>query len=96
MQSYSNEDVWNIDGTGVFWKALPDNGFGQKVNECKGGRRSNQRFIVNGADKSESKPFIIWKSENPRCFKGFSCLLSTIVSLWPGCQEIFYTWLSQN
>lgn len=27
-------------------------------------------FIVNAAGKSETKPIVIWKSENPRCFKG--------------------------
>ena len=61
---------------GVFWKALPDKGFGQKVKECKGGKKCKQRFtvtfIVNGVGKSEGKPIIIWKSENPRYFKGIN------------------------
>ena len=74
MQGYSSDDIWNLDESGVFWKALPDKGFGQKVKECKGGKRSKQRltvtFIVNGAGKSESKPIVLWRSENPRCFKG--------------------------
>ena len=26
-------------------------------------------FIVNVAGKSEVKPIVIWKAENPRCFK---------------------------
>ena len=79
VQGYSNEDIWNLDESGVFWKALPDKGFGQKVKECKGGKKSKQRFtiafIVNAAGKSESKPIIIWKSENPRCFKKSELLL---------------------
>ena len=76
VQGYSGEDVWNLDETRVFWKALPDKGFGQKVKECKGGKKCKQRFtvtfIVNGVGKSEGKPIIIWKSENPRCFKGIN------------------------
>ena len=76
VQGYSSEDVWNLNETGVFWKALPDKGFGQKVKECKGGKKCKQRFtvtfIVNGVGKSEGKPIIIWKSENPRCFKGIN------------------------
>ena len=76
VQGYNSEDVWNLDETGVFWKALPDKGFGQKVKECKGGKKCKQRFtdtfIVNGVGKSEGKPIIIWKSENPRCFKGIN------------------------
>ena len=27
-------------------------------------------LVVNGAGRSESIPIVIWKSENPRCFKG--------------------------
>ena len=27
-------------------------------------------FIVNAAGKSEVKPIVIWKAENPCCFKG--------------------------
>ena len=74
VQGYSSEDVWNLDESGVFWQALPDKDFGQKVKLCKSGKKSKQRFtvtfIVNGAGKSESKPIVIRKSENPRCFKG--------------------------
>ena len=44
------------------------------MKQCKGKKKSKQRFtvtfIVNGAGKSESKPIVIWRSENPRCFKG--------------------------
>ena len=30
------EDVWNMDETGVFWRALPDSGFGlTKIDECQ-------------------------------------------------------------
>ena len=29
-QGYSKDDLWNMDETGVFWKALPNRGFGQK------------------------------------------------------------------
>ena len=74
VEGYQVEDVWNLDESGVFWKALPDKGFGERVKQCKGGKKSKQRFtvtfIVNGAGRSESMPIVIWKSENPRCFKG--------------------------
>ena len=42
--------------------------------ECKGGKKSKYRvtiaFFVNGVGQSESQPVVIWKSKNPRCFKG--------------------------
>ena len=36
----------------------------------KSKHRFTVTFIVNAAGKSESKPIVIWKSANPRCFKG--------------------------
>ena len=38
VQGYEKEDIWNMDETGVFWRALPDGGFGQKSSSCKGGK----------------------------------------------------------
>lgn len=74
MQGYSAEDIWNMDETGVFWRALPESGFGQKGRECKGGKKCKQRitvaFFVSAAGVKE-KPIVIWKSENPRCMKRF-------------------------
>ena len=39
ITGYKVEDIWNLDESGVFWKTLPDKGFGQKVKECKGGKK---------------------------------------------------------
>lgn len=38
MVGHSANDIWNLDDTGVFWKALPDEGFGQRTKQCKGGK----------------------------------------------------------
>ena len=73
VAGYSPSDIWNIDEKGCFWRALPEKGFGRKGQECKGGKKSKHRatiaFIVNGAGQSECMPIVIWKSNNPRCFK---------------------------
>ena len=73
LQGYSAEDIWNLDETGRFWRALPDKGFNQRVKECKGGKQSKQQitvtFIVNAVGASEAKSIVIWKSNKPRCFK---------------------------
>lgn len=39
IQGYEKEDVWNMDETGIFWRALPERGFGQKSRSCKGGEK---------------------------------------------------------
>lgn len=74
LEGYKPEDIWNVDETGCFWKALPDKGLGQMKAECKCGKKSKHRvtiaFFVNAAGESESLPVVIWKSQNPRCFKG--------------------------
>ena len=73
LHGYSADDIWNLDETGCFWRALPDKGFNQRAKDCKGGKQSKQRitvtFIVNAAGASEAKPIVIWKSYKPRCFK---------------------------
>ena len=67
VKNYSNDDIWNLDESGVFWQALPDSGFGQKGNSVMGGSKVKKRitvaFFVSAAGKSK------WKSENLRCLK---------------------------
>ena len=71
---YEARDIWNCDETGLFWKALLDKGLAEKKKACKGGKKSKLRvtiaFFVNSAGESECPAVVIWKSENPRCFKG--------------------------
>ena len=74
VKGYEPDDIWNMDESGVFWRALPENGFGQKGKQCKGGKKSKQRvtvaFFVTAAGNKE-KPVFIWESETPRCLKRF-------------------------
>ena len=50
VQGYSKDDiVWNMDDTGVIWKALPNHGFGQKDKECK----EKQRTTASGKIKNK-------------------------------------------
>ena len=74
IEGYEARDIWNCDETGLFWKALPDKGLAEKKKACKGGKKSKLRvtitFFVNSAGESECPPVVIWKSANPRCFKG--------------------------
>ena len=73
LRGYDKKNVYNLDETGCFWKALPQQGFAEKGKQCRGGKKSKQRFtiafMVNAAGKKE-KPVVIWKSANPRCFRG--------------------------
>ena len=74
IEGYSAQNIWNMDETGCFWWALSDKVLGQKGKLCKGGKKSNGRMtvalFVKVARGKEIKAAVIWKSENPRCFKG--------------------------
>ncbi len=46
VRGYSKNDIWNMDETGLFFRALPDHGFAHKSHSCKGGKKSKQRFTI--------------------------------------------------
>ena len=83
VRGYRIEDIWNMDETGVFWRALPESGFEQRGKACKGGKKSMQRitvaFFVSASGEKE-KPIVIWKSKNLRCLKRFE--KSTLPALY--------------
>ena len=69
---YSSENIWNMDESGCFFKALPNKGLVEKGKEAKGSKRSKQRFTIfffNAAGEKIDEPVVVWKSKNPRCFK---------------------------
>ena len=57
---YSEDDIWNLDETRCFWKALPDKGLGQQARPCKRGR--NQSKELQAAGKQEYPPLEVSKS----------------------------------
>jgi hypothetical protein len=44
QQSYSEEDIYNADETGVFYNMTPDLTFKFKGEKCVGGKMSKNRF----------------------------------------------------
>ena len=71
LQGYSSNNIYNLDETGCFWRALPESGFGIKGVQCHGGKKSKHRFtvvLIVNADGEKEVPIVIWKSEKPRCF----------------------------
>ena len=73
LEGYSSKNIYNLDETGCFWRALPETGFGTKGTQCHGGKKAKQRFtvaLVVNADGEKEMLVVVWKSEKPRCFKG--------------------------
>ena len=46
VQGYEKQDIFNLDETGCFWRALPDCGFSRKGKQCKDGKKSKCRFTI--------------------------------------------------
>ena len=39
LSGFASDEIYNIDETGLFWKALPDRGFGVKGSAWRGGKK---------------------------------------------------------
>ena len=72
VRGYQPVDVWNMDETGLFLKALPEKSLSERGKRCRG-KKANQTwaFFVNARGGKEA-PIIIGKSVKPRCFKSLN------------------------
>lgn len=72
LNQYKDEDVFNVDETGLFYKAMPDRSLVCPRESCKGGKKSKERYTVmlcsNSTGTEKLKPLVIGKSARPRCF----------------------------
>ena len=70
---YDPVDIWNMDETGCFFKALPGNGLAKKKSQIRGGKKSKTRltiaFFVSAAGEKVNEPIVVWRSAKLRRFK---------------------------
>jgi hypothetical protein len=45
INGYNDDDVYNADETGLFFKATTDRSLLLNKEQCKGGKRSKERYI---------------------------------------------------
>ncbi|CRL04460.1 CLUMA_CG017543, isoform A [Clunio marinus] len=73
LAEFPEENIFNLDEFGIFWKATPSRSSELRGETCSDGKLSRNRLsILIGANMSgtEKLPLlIIGKSENPRCFR---------------------------
>ena len=75
LQGWSPENIWNMDETGQFFRALPSKSLADKSRSCTGGKRSKERLtcaLFVNASGGKERSIIIGKSANPRCFRGIA------------------------
>ena len=50
-QEFKDEDIFNADETGLFWKMTPDRTLGFRGQQCKGGKRSKDSDGLGGSKR---------------------------------------------
>lgn len=73
IDNYSAYEIWNLDESGLFYRALPDRTVALKGTNCRGGKLAKERITVLLAcsvSGEKYKLLVIGKAEHPRCFKG--------------------------
>lgn len=99
---YSDRDIFNMDETGLFFKAIPDKTLTLKGEQCKGGKMAKQRLTLGLCANlcgEKEEPIVIHTSNRPRCFKNTNMSLLGVFwcankKAWMTC-EIFLSWLSK-
>lgn len=76
--NFSDNDIFNGDETGLFFKLSPDKTLKFKGEKCVGGKLSKERITVfvcaNLTGTEKRKLLVIGKSLKPRCFKNVKSL----------------------
>ncbi|CAF4641859.1 unnamed protein product, partial [Rotaria magnacalcarata] len=66
LDGFNENDVFNADETGLFYRATPDRSLVLSNEECKGGKKSKERLTVllysNLTGTEKLKPVVIGKS----------------------------------
>ena len=99
---YSNENIFNCDESGLFFRSLPDTTFAKRGEECKGGKNAKERVTVMFACSltgEKLKPLVIGKSAKPRCFKNVK--MERLPVIWEHNKkswmttDVFCRWIKQ-
>ena len=71
--SYSPEQIFNVDETGLFWKKMPERSYIHKEDKTRPGFKAfkDRVTLLLGGNVAgfKLKPFFIYRSENPRALK---------------------------
>lgn len=77
-KGYKDEEIFNADETGLFFRITPDKTMKFKGEKCVGGKLSKERLTVlvasNMTGSEKKKLLVIGKAKQPRCFKNVKSL----------------------
>ncbi|GBN40626.1 Tigger transposable element-derived protein 6 [Araneus ventricosus] len=73
LAGYDDEDIFEIDETALFFRALPNKSMIQKSKEARGEKIPKEGLTISfcvSAAREKEKPLVIWRCQKRRCFKG--------------------------
>lgn len=74
-RQFSDDEIFNADETGLFYKLMPDKTLKFKDENCSGGKLSKDVMVAANMSGTEKKKLlIIGKSQKPRCFRSVKSL----------------------
>ena len=91
-KEFEPANIFNLDETGMFYRALPTKSLVLKGDQCKGGKKAKERITVLLCCSllgEKLRPLVIGKSETPRCFKGVS--KSDLPVIWRANRKAWMT-----
>jgi transposase-like protein len=99
LLEFDDDDIFNADETGIFYRMLPNKTLEFKGVQCHGGKQSKERLtalVTANMSGSQKLPLlVIGKSAKPRCFKNVKTLPTEYVAnkkAWM-TSELFSNWL---
>ncbi|XP_046142498.1 jerky protein homolog-like [Osmia bicornis bicornis] len=103
-ESIHIDNVYNMDETGLFWKALPSKTLaGREEGVVKGYKSRKERITValcaNASGTHKLMPLVINKYQNPRALKNFRGNLPVIFKSQKNAwitQPLFYEWFEHH
>ena len=72
LQGYSPNNIYNMDETGVFYRALPERSLAVKGSSTSGGKKSKERLTLSlcvNVNGDFERALVIGHAARPRCFK---------------------------
>ena len=94
-KDYDPVDIWNMEETGYFFKALPEKVLAENKSQALGGKKSKMRltiaFFVSTAGDKVIEPIVIWRSAKPRSFKNLIIPKGTYDVHYDSSQKLWMT-----
>ena len=75
VEGYDPKDIYNMGETGLFFHTTRGETLYEKGKDCSGGKKTKVRLTASLCANMigvKEKPLVIWKYQNPHCFKGIN------------------------